>query len=150
MKTARRPALKQVRRESTRESKSPARSQHTLTFRGLAMERLDLEVEQVSVASARTGMPGLIRESAQSGRAFLVKNAKNPAAASALLINPDVLRRRLERAQIARTLSDLLDSLPFGRLRKPRLRVEISDDRASELRVRTTKAGAEKARDRSR
>ena len=149
MKTVRHPAQKRVKRASgtpaLKLAKS-ARTRDTLTLPGLSLGRLVLEVEQVPVASARTGMPGLIRASAESGRAFLIQNARNPAAASALLISPDVLRERLERSRFVRTLGQLLDSLPFKRHGSPRLRAELPDGALSELKI---PAGALRARRRA-
>jgi hypothetical protein len=138
MKTVRRPAQKRVKREpgtATLKLAKSVRTRDTVTLPGLSLGRIVLEVEQVPVATARTGMPGLIRASAQSGRAFLIQNAKNPAAASALLISPDVLRERLEGSRSVRTLSELLDSLPFKRQGSPRLRAVLPDDRLSQLRI---------------
>lgn len=137
-KTVRRPARKRVKREAGTAAlklAKGARTHHTPAFSGLSLGRIVLEVEQVPVASARTGMPGLIRDSAKSGRAFLIQNARNPAAASALLISPDVLRERLEQSRSVRTLSELLDALPFKRQGSPRLRAELPDDGLSKLRV---------------
>jgi hypothetical protein len=136
MKAVKRPAQKRVKRQATvLKLARGARTQDKLTLPGLSLGRIVLDVEQVPVASARTGMPGLIRASAKSGRAFLIHNAKNPAAASALLISPDVLRERLEQSRAVRTLGELLDSLPFKRQGSPRLRAELPDDRLPELRV---------------
>lgn len=113
----------------------PAGNLDTITLYGLDFGPIVLNVEQVAVASARTGMPGLIRASAKSGRAFLIQNAKNPSAASALLINPGVLQQRLAQVRPARTLGQLLDSLPFKRRGAPRLTVELPDDVAPDLKV---------------
>ena len=138
MKTVRHSAQKRVKRESGNATLKLAKSVRThaaVSLPGLSLGRIVLDVEQVPVASARTGMPGLIRASAESGRAFLIQNAKNPGAASALLINPDVLRKRLEWSRSVRTLSELLDSLPFKRQGSPRLRAELPDDRSPELMV---------------
>lgn len=137
LKTIRRPAKKRVKREGTAALKlaKDTRTPDKLTFPGLDLGRIVLEVEQVPVASARTGMPGLIRASAKSGRAFLIHNAKNPAAASALLINPDILRARLERSRSVRTLGALLDALPFKRQGSPRLRAGLPEDGLSKLEV---------------
>jgi len=107
----------------------------TVILHGRAFGPVGLEVEQVPVAWARTGMPALMRASAKSGRAFLIQNAKNPSAASALLINPDVLRARLERLRSTRTLGQLLESLPFKRHGSPRLTVELPDDGVAGLRI---------------
>lgn len=138
MKTVRHSIQKRVKRKSgtaTLKLAKTVRTHDTVILPGLSLGRIVLEVEQVPVASARTGMPGLIRASAESGRAFLIKNAKNPAAASALLISPAVLRERLERSRSVRTLTELLDSLPFKRQGSPRLRAELPDDQLSELTV---------------
>jgi len=75
-----------------------------------------LDVEHVPVATARSDMPGLIRRSAETGRAFLIKNAKNPSAASALLVDPSVLRKKIAEARPPRTLGQVIDSLPYRRL----------------------------------
>jgi hypothetical protein len=94
-----------------------------------------VDVERVSVAAARTEMAGLIRASAQSGRAFLIHNAKNASAASALLIDPGVLEQRLLAAVAPRTLGQLIDTLPFKRRGSPRLVVNRPDDFAPARRV---------------
>jgi hypothetical protein len=138
MKTIRHPARKRVKRQPGAPALQLAkdvRTRDTATSPGISLGRIVLEVEQVPVASARTGMPGLIRASARSGRAFLIHNARNPAAASALLINPDVLRERLERPRSVRTLSELLDALPFKRQGSPRLCAELPGGGLSELGV---------------
>jgi hypothetical protein len=136
MKTVRRPAQKRVKRASGAPALAKSvRTPDTVILLGLSLGPLALQVEQVPVASARTGMPGLIRASAESGRAFLIQNAKNPAAASALLISPDVLRARLEQSRVVRTLSELIGSLPFKRQGSPRLRARLPDDGVSELKV---------------
>jgi len=138
MKTIRRPAQKRVKREpgtAALKLAKGARTHDAPTSPGISLGRIVLEVEQVPVATARTGMPGLIRASAKSGRAFLIQNARNPAAASALLISPDVLRARLARSRTVRTLGELLDALPFKRQGSPRLRAELRDDGLPKLEV---------------
>jgi hypothetical protein len=95
-----------------------------------------LDVEPVAVGSARNVMPRLIRDSA-SGRAFLIRNAKSPTAASALLINPEVLQERLIKWKPRRTLGQVLDSLPFKRLGAPRVKtIDLPDDEAPTLVIR--------------
>jgi hypothetical protein len=102
----------------------------------IALGPVWLNVEPVAVGSARNVMPRLIRDSA-SGRAFLIRNAKSPAAASALLINPEVLQERLIKWRPRRTLGQVLDSLPFKRLGAPRVKtIELPDDEAPALVIR--------------
>ena len=102
----------------------------------IALGPMWLDVETVAVGSARTVMPRLIRDSA-SGRAFLIRNAKSPAAASALLINPEVLQERLTKGKPRRTLGQVLDALPFKRLGAPRLStIDLPDDEAPALAIR--------------
>ncbi|MNZ75365.1 hypothetical protein D3C78_938390 [compost metagenome] len=72
-----------------------------------------LEVEQVGVVSARNGMPGLIRRSTENGQGFLIKNGKNAGAATALLIDLEVLRDKFRDSRPLRTLGQLLESLPY-------------------------------------
>jgi hypothetical protein len=96
---------------------------------------VSVDVERVSVASARTEMPGLIRASAESGRAFLIHNAKNASAAGALLINPAVLEQRLLATAVPRTLGALIDTLPFKRRGSRRVVVNRPDDHAPERRL---------------
>ncbi len=115
---------------------SPDRARDTLTFTGPGIDVVVLDVESVAIASARTEMPGLIRASAESGRAFLIQNARDPSAASALLISPEILQDRLAGGKPARTLRTLIDSLPFGRHGAPRLTVDLPDDAAPALQIR--------------
>jgi hypothetical protein len=101
-----------------------------------------LQVEQVAVGFARTRMPGLIRASAESGRVFLIENARSPSAASALLVNPEVLGRTIAAARLRRTLGDIVDALPFKRRGAPRLTIEMPDAEATVLRVPGQSASA--------
>jgi hypothetical protein len=96
---------------------------------------VSVDVERVSIASARTEMPGLIRASAETGRAFLIHNAKNASAAGALLINPAVLEQRLQAVVAPRTLGQLIDTLPFKRRGSRRVVVSRPDDVAPTRRV---------------
>lgn len=113
-----------------------SRARDKLTFTGPGIDVIVLDVESVAIASARTEMPGLIRASAESGRAFLIQNARDPSAASALLISPEILQDRLAGGKTTRTLRTLIDSLPFGRHGAPRLTVNLPNDVAPVLRVR--------------
>jgi hypothetical protein len=110
----------------------PSRS---ITKTQITLGSVSVDVERVSVASARTEMPGLIRASAESGRAFLIHNAKNASAAGALLINPAVLEQRLLAAVTPRTLGQLIDTLPFKRRGSPRIVVSRPDDYAPARRL---------------
>lgn len=79
---------------------------------------VELEVDTVAVGAARNDMPGLMRRSAETGRAFLIKNAKTQGGPSALLVDEAVLRERVAQARPARTLGQIIDALPFRRLGK--------------------------------
>ncbi|BAL94065.1 hypothetical protein [Rubrivivax gelatinosus] len=107
-----------------------------LTFE-IAGGEMTLDVEPVAVASARADMPALMRRSAETGRGFLIRNARNPAAASALLIDPEVLKRRIAEARPPRTLGQLVEGLPFRGLgANPLLDVPaLPDDVLPELEI---------------
>ncbi|MFM9972810.1 MAG: hypothetical protein ACKVQK_30920 [Burkholderiales bacterium] len=96
---------------------------------------LVFKVEPIAVGSARSVMPALIRASSETGRAFLIRNAKNASAATALLINPLALNRRLLAAKPRRTLGNVIDTLPFKRRGAPRLIANLPDDNAPQLRI---------------
>lgn len=133
MKLAPLPAARRKRKQVAREKPAAKLSR---AEESIALGTTWLEVEPVAVGSARTVMPRLIRDSA-SGRAFLIRNAKSPSAATALLINPEVLQERLIRSKPRRTLGQVLDALPFKRLGAPRLRVvDLPDDEAPALVIR--------------
>lgn len=122
--------------KTTRRTKRPGKPAVTVvTGRQIKLGTLVFDVEPIAVASARTGMPGLIRASAETGRAFLIRNAKNASAATALLINPEVLERRLVAMKPRRSLGELIDTLPFKRHGAPRLVASPLDDDAPTLRV---------------
>lgn len=74
-----------------------------------------IEVKFVQAGAARRHLPGLIRKSAQAGIGYLIHNARNPKAATALLIDPRVLQKRIEQARPSRTLAQVLERLPFRR-----------------------------------
>lgn len=75
-----------------------------------------IDVTLVQVGAARSDMPGLIRKSAQTEMGYLIRNAKNPQAATALLIDPRVLQKRIAHARPSRTLAQVIERLPFRRL----------------------------------
>ena len=125
----------------TKESRTK-RVSDTITISGGGIDAVVLNVEFVAVASARTEMPGLIRASAESGRVFLIRNAKDPSAASALLINPEVLQERFSKRKPSRTLGELLESLPFKRREAPRVMVSLPNDVAPKLRIHGTEGFA--------
>lgn len=122
--------------KTTRRTKRSSKPTVTVVAgRQIKLGTLMFDVEPIAVASARTGMPGLIRASAETGRAFLIRNAKNASAATALLINPEVLERRLVAMKPRRSLGELIDTLPFKRHGAPRLVASPPDDNAPTLRV---------------
>jgi hypothetical protein len=75
-----------------------------------------LEFETVQVGAARSDMPSLMRKSAETGRAFLIKNAKSAGAPASILVDEAVLRERMSHTRPRRTLGQLLEALPFRRL----------------------------------
>ena len=75
-----------------------------------------IDVTFVQVGAARSDMTGLIRKSAQTEMGYLIRNAKNPQAATALLIDPRVLQKRISHARPSRTLAEVIERLPFRRL----------------------------------
>lgn len=98
---------------------------------------IQLGVEVVAVGSARAEIAGLIKESGESGTAYLIRNAKSPGAPATLLINVEVLQARLrELTKPARTGAQILESLPFKRRGSPRLRADLQSDVAPVLTVR--------------
>jgi hypothetical protein len=62
-----------------------------------------LEVYEFGVGHARMEIPRLIRDSARTGRAFHIRNAKNPQAEGALLLSPQTLQRWVFRTVQQRT-----------------------------------------------
>lgn len=121
--------------------KKGVHSSHPMKFGAL-----EFDVEPIAVASARNSMPGLILASASTGRAFLIRNAKNASAASALLIDPKVLEQRLSAMRPRRTLGELIDALPFRQHGAPRVVVRLPDDEAPVLRISGQVVGGRKGR----
>lgn len=107
----------------------------TKAVRVIHVGGLAVEVVQVPVASARNDMPTLMRASAEQGQAYLIHNAKNASAATALLINPDVLGNLMTVKAAPRTLGELINTLPFKRRGAPRLEVNMVDDDAPLLNL---------------
>lgn len=89
-----------------------------LTFALGSGGAVELEVESVAVGAARADIPGLMRRSAETGRGFLIKNAKTQAGPSAILVDLAVFRDRIAQARPSRTLGEIVDSLPFHKLGK--------------------------------
>ena len=81
-----------------------------------------VEVDEIGVGYARTEIPSLIRASARTGRAFHIRNAKNPEAASALLVSPGALEQLVFAPVRRRKLSEVLDLLPFKHTGAERVR----------------------------
>lgn len=96
---------------------------------------MTVEVDEVGVGYARTEIPSLIRESAKTGRAFHIRNAKNPDAASAVLLSVAALEKLVVAPVRQRTLGEVLDALPFKHAGAPRVRVAVPDNRVRALRA---------------
>ncbi len=79
---------------------------------------VELEVETLAVSAARSDIPALMRKSAETGRGFIIQNAKTSAGPSALLVDVGVLREHVSKARPSRTLGDIIASLPFRKLGK--------------------------------
>jgi hypothetical protein len=96
-----------------------------------------LEVDEVGVGYARTEIPSLIRASARTGKTFHIRNVKNPDAASALLMSPEVLARIVSVRTRRRTLGELLKTLPFKHIDTSALslRAGVADNVMRPLRV---------------
>lgn len=97
--------------------------------------QLSMAVEEIGVVQARAEIPSLIRASAQTGRAFHIRNAKNPQSATALLVSPEALEKLVFRASRRRTLGELLDALPFKHTGAGRIRAGIPDNMVRALKV---------------
>lgn len=104
----------------------------TIEFAGFT-----LEVDEVGVGYARTEIPSLIRTSARTGKTFHIRNVKNPDAASALLMSPEVLARIVSVHTRRRTLGEVLKTLPFKHIDAPAvsLRARVTDNVMRPLRV---------------
>ena len=74
------------------------------------------EVETVSVSAARKDMAGLLRKSLETGRAFLIRNAKTQGGRASILIDEKVFREKMAQSRPVRTLGQIVDGLPFRRL----------------------------------
>ena len=101
----------------------------------IQLGKVTVEVAEVGVGYARTEIPSLIRASAKTGRAFHIRNARNPSAASALLVSPAVLEKLIFAPVRRRTLGEVLDALPFKRTGAPRVRAAVPDNAMRALRV---------------
>lgn len=103
-------------------------------FQHLVLGPVTFDARRVSVASARSDMPRLVRATSD-GDVFLIYNAKNDDAPTAILVSPDVLRQQITSPRLRRNLRDLVDALPFKRRGAPRLRADLPDDEAPPLRL---------------
>lgn len=117
------------------EERSPDVVQTTIRLGGMIVE-----VDEIGVGYARTEIPSLIRASARTGRAFHIRNAKNPEAASALLVSPGALEQLVFAPVRRRKLSEVLDLLPFKHTGAERVRAGIADNQLRTLRVPTGEA----------
>lgn len=109
----------------------PANVVHTT----IRLGGLDVAVDEIGVVQARAEIPRLIRASAQTGRAFHIRNAKNPHSATALLVSPEALEKLVFKATPSRTLGEVLDALPFKHTGAGRGRVAVPDNAVRALRV---------------
>jgi hypothetical protein len=112
--------------------------------RTMRLGGMTIEVDEVGVGYARTEIPTLIRASAKTGRAFHIRNAKNPAAATALLVSPQVLENMVFRPVRRRTLGEVLEGLPFKRTGAARVRAGVADNAVRRLRIPAVDAPARK------
>lgn len=101
----------------------------------IRLGNMTVEVDEIGVGYARTEIPSLIRASARTGRAFHIRNAKNPEAASALLVSPGALERLVFTPVRRRKLSEVLDLLPFKHTGVERVRAGVADNQVWVLRV---------------
>lgn len=101
----------------------------------LRLGGFSIEVDEIGVVQARAEIPSLIRASAKTGRAFHIRNAKNPHSATALLVSPEALEKLVFKASRRRTLGEVLDALPFKHTGAGRVRVSVPDNTMRVLRV---------------
>jgi hypothetical protein len=120
---------------SSGDAVGPGDGEGTIVLHLASGQDISINVVNVPSSSARNDMPRLIRESAKSNRAFLIRNAKTPNAASALLVSPSALESQLD-ARPRRTLGQLIDNLPFRRNGLlPHLSAEMPSDVVEEFVV---------------
>jgi len=112
-----------------------AKRPENAVHRTLQIGALTLEVEEVGVGYARAELSKLIRNSAASGRAFLIRNARDTTAPPVLLLSPEVLSELLIKPDRRRTLGEIVDSLPFQDTRVPRLRAGLPNSKLRKLRA---------------
>jgi hypothetical protein len=84
----------------------------------------------------------LMRRAAETGIAFHIKNARNPAAATALLMSPEALERFVFAPVAQRTLAQVLDALPFKRMGTSPVRTDVPDNVTRPLRAPRMKGGS--------
>ena len=111
-----------------------ARQPENALHRTLRIGALTIEAEEVSVGYSRANLSKLIRDSAVSGRAFLIRNVRDTTAPSALLVSPELLLELLIKRDRRKTLGEVVDSLPFQDTRVPRLIAGLSNNTWRKLR----------------
>ena len=99
----------------------------------LELGGVSFKVSKVAVADTRRRMPSMIRAAGRGGVAYLIVNARSPAAETALLINPALLDRTILAGKSSRTLKEVIDSMPFKRIGSPLIDAAIPDDFAPDL-----------------
>lgn len=112
-----------------------AKRPENVVHRTLRIGELTLEIQEVGVGYARAEMSNLMRDSAASGRAFLIRNARNTTAPSVLLMSPEVLSELLSKSDRRRTLGEIVNSLPFQETHVPRLRAGLPNKTRRKLRT---------------
>ena len=112
-----------------------AKRPENAVHRTLQIGALTLEVEEVAVGYARAALSKLIRDSAASGWAFLIRNARDTTAPPVLLLSPEVLSELLIKPDRRRTLGEIVDSLPFQDTRVPRLRADLPNNKMRKLKA---------------
>jgi hypothetical protein len=121
------------RRTSLAASEGPPSNVSWTTIR---LGKLRVAVEEIGIVQARTDITGLIRASSTSGRAFRIRNEKNPDAATALLVSPETLEKWVIHANRPRKLGAVLASLPFKNTgRTGRVKVRVPDNTMRVLTV---------------
>lgn len=94
---------------------------------------LEIRIQRVGVAKARTTIPQMMRDGTANGAVYLVHNEKNPEAGPMLFISQKTLEQSLRTENPDPTVAQMLAELPFGNVRLPRLDASLPDDIAPTL-----------------